>query len=480
MEFYLGILLGLVALIAIVWAFVRSRVGDEPHCRGCGFSLAGLTDPKVCPECGRSLSRRRAVVVGERRSRKKLVVVFLVLGGLSSALLWLDGANRRGFIPVNEYKPGWMLMHEAYLLDDQRASIATDEIIGRIMSGELPADYKGKLLSIALRRHAQTWRSFPDSQWGVITHAISRGEFSIEQCERVWDDVVQSVVLRVPESGVIRCYPGEVQEISWGINFRAGALGAVVFPLDISTEVHATDTDVAQSDVLGRVTVRGPIIQSVRTPSVPGLDPDRPDQLMVFHPSMPTQVGTYRGQIKGEMQCVMHIFGAYLPGMSQEDQDRLSQLSKSFEIPFTIEVVPYGTDGPPVVKPGLLADDPRDLLEFKVVRAWNAADGDGTPGVMYTLRTTQSMDPSVGLGGMLVFEQNGEEIRTTTDYAGHNKPFQSFMVLEGFIEGEVRVSYEYDEANASQHRRLMDRVLGGRVELGVFELPGVPDKPADP
>ena len=170
----------------LVWALVRPRRGAEMHCRRCGFSLAGLTEPERCPECGAALDRKRATVRGERRPRRRLMLTGLGLVVLSSAFVLVDRASVTGFMPVREYKPAWLLMAEAYTLGDRRASLATDEIVRRINLGELNKKHNDRLVSISLARHAQTWRSFPDAQWMVITEAMASQELTRRRSGWCW------------------------------------------------------------------------------------------------------------------------------------------------------------------------------------------------------------------------------------------------------------------------------------------------------
>lgn len=80
------VLLLLVAGSVLLLVGLRGRrVGDEPHCRGCGYKLLGL-ESKVCPECGRSFADSR-VRIGVRVRRVRLIGV-----GLTSLLLAAGGA----------------------------------------------------------------------------------------------------------------------------------------------------------------------------------------------------------------------------------------------------------------------------------------------------------------------------------------------------------------------------------------------------
>src|SRR5918993_5786284 len=55
----------------LIFALRGRRVDDHPVCRKCGFDLVGKpADATRCSECGADLSRRRAVRVGWRETRR--------------------------------------------------------------------------------------------------------------------------------------------------------------------------------------------------------------------------------------------------------------------------------------------------------------------------------------------------------------------------------------------------------------------------
>lgn len=476
MEFYLGILLGLVALIAIVWAFVRSRVGGEPHCRGCGFSLAGLTEPEVCPECGRSLSRRRAVVVGERRNRKKLVVVFLVLGGLSSVLLWLDGANRRGFLPANEYKPAWLLLNEAYLLDDQRASAATDEIVDRIDNLKLGTAWRDRLVRVARDRHRQTWRVFPDSLWAVITRAMIRGELTFEQIGRVYEDTGGEVVdIEVKPYTMKRVYPGDRLLLSGKIRWRDGAPStnhlreAFVFGNEYETLVEfQTPSGVVQAATsgYGRAWVGD------------GLGKNSGSFTCEFQIPESLTPDVHRAEIRVSMK----FDASMLPSLSRvsltdEQKAEFERLGKDIVADFDVDVVELGSEDPLVVEPKSLSDDPSSLIQFELIDHEPALRGYDVPVVEFSIARSQLLDPEIGLAGFIVVQQEDRMHRTAIRLDSGAGPKVDSAVLMSILPGRYSVRYQYSSLYARQSRDGMERVLGGSVDLGEYELPMIVNEP---
>lgn len=492
MEFYLGILLGLVALCAIVWAFVRSRVGDEPHCRGCGFSLAGLSDPEVCPECGRSISRRRAVVVGDRRSRKKLVVVFLVLGGLSSALLWLDGASRRGFIPVSGYKPAWLLMGEAYLLDDQRASAATDEIVDRVQAGELTSEHQDKLLSIALRRHAQTWRGFPDSQWVVIMEAYTRNQLDTQQIFEVMSRYIEGLDLVDPKLGEAVFAPGETRDLTFGIHLRRGNLATT--PIEVITAIRTSDHDIF---LLNHDYYKPKIRSSLGPHAFAGITSGSHDNFAYSRLYVPWVPGEFEGYF--ELQLDLTQFYMRASDRSTEDGIRVrvdpeigteySTIQKenilTYKVPIEFEVVASEAYRYSVLEADSLGSSVSSAVEF-VQKGMYWSDTTKLPMMMtYTIGLNDSFDEeSLGLAGFVVARQGDTVSRDMITHWVDGSPGGGQLSLFHFKPGEVRLTYEHNEAVAVRAFRhvSVSKVLGGPVDLGTITIPEPPEpaEPADP
>src|SRR5687768_14327483 len=93
------------------WRGVRG--GDHPTCRRCNFDLFGRpADSTVCPECGADVTRKRAIVTGQRQRRGGLAVtgaIALVLGLAASGLFgWQVGRT----VEWQRYKPVAWLLHE--------------------------------------------------------------------------------------------------------------------------------------------------------------------------------------------------------------------------------------------------------------------------------------------------------------------------------------------------------------------------------
>lgn len=476
MEFSLGILIGLVGLALLVWAFVRPRRGDEPHCRRCGFSLVGLTEPKNCPECGRELARRRSTVIGSRPSAKRAFVLSAVLLFASGVLVGLDWMNRTGFFPLTEHKPAMLLQAEAYLLGDLRASMATDELVARIGKGTLGTKAEDRLVKTALARHAQTWRAFPDAQWMVITSAMGRNDLSFEQIKRVWDDcIVDARLVEAGKNGGAGPFmPGEAVLFVTGYDTRAGTMGTVGmgdvgFALDTSMSINFENGENKTSQN-ARIATRGAIVQ--RNPLKP--NGERHRDLTSIRTSLPSSIGVHRGVVEYEIDFASEIVAINWPGITTDQLDQLATLKHTYRFPVEFEIVEPEVLDVPVVYTKLSEGDPSRFIEFTVVRAYAASENNGKPGAMFRIGSTLALDPSIGLGGVLVFTQGDKRVTTPV---GYNKPHgssQQFMVFEGFEPGPVRVRYEHDAYQARLLRDRMTSVLGGPIELGTIEIPGPP------
>jgi len=103
-----------VGLGLLAWG-LRGRVVDRrPYCRGCRFELTGLSPEGACPECGRSLAGERAVRIGRRQRRWRVVAAGAALC-LPMAAWWsvigaaaAQGTDYRRWVPA-----GWLVTRVA-------------------------------------------------------------------------------------------------------------------------------------------------------------------------------------------------------------------------------------------------------------------------------------------------------------------------------------------------------------------------------
>lgn len=152
--FLIAVVLAIVGGLGLAMAAVAvrgRRLNDHPICRRCRFDLVGIfPGGAACPECGASLSPRRAVRLGERRMRPAMLAAaatVLVLDlGVGGVTIW---AYRSGF-DLNTIKPAWLLTREAGSRRDAIAGSALGELAARLSRGELDRDHALVALGHAL------------------------------------------------------------------------------------------------------------------------------------------------------------------------------------------------------------------------------------------------------------------------------------------------------------------------------------------
>jgi len=130
----------------LVWRGWPRRVGTEPSCAGCGYSLLNLESNR-CPECGRH--RMRGVLLGKREWNDRRLFVGGAL--IAAALLWgvgpfygflSDGLNWRRLVPTS------LLIHQL-----QSDSIYTVAFSARELNRrQLSAEQENEILALAVAR----------------------------------------------------------------------------------------------------------------------------------------------------------------------------------------------------------------------------------------------------------------------------------------------------------------------------------------
>ena len=197
MDLVLFTILGLVAIVLafglMVFARRGRRVDDHPLCRKCRYDLSGSTDadaglPYACPECGRSLDRRRAVRIGNRVRRTGFIWVglLLILIGLCT-LTGVGFVGKERFVAVQS-RPDWMLILQVNYLQDHAA---IGELYHRGEFGMLDQDQYDRLLPTALDVQADLATPW-DPVWGdFIEQAIDLQMTTPAQEERYMAQVVE-------------------------------------------------------------------------------------------------------------------------------------------------------------------------------------------------------------------------------------------------------------------------------------------------
>ncbi|HZK82146.1 MAG TPA: hypothetical protein VFC46_13785, partial [Humisphaera sp.] len=160
-----------VAIIAIVFALRGRRMDQHPICRRCGFDLFGKPElTKVCGECGSDLNGRRAVRVGRREKRHRLLwvagMVFLACAGWEGRLGWQAGKST----DWNQHKPVFWLERDVHGKYVPARDIALAELARRIAVGTLPKDREAALLNEAFALQADRTRPWIPG-WGTLIEA---------------------------------------------------------------------------------------------------------------------------------------------------------------------------------------------------------------------------------------------------------------------------------------------------------------------
>lgn len=181
--------LGLLAFsLGLLWLGWRGRrVGDHPTCRRCGFDLFGKPpESHVCSECGADLGRQRAVRIGHRRKRQRVIAFAVPVLLCSGAWLGLIGRGTAAKVNWIEYEPAWLLVPQADSKNASRRDAALLELLRRLQNGKLGRGTTDRLVKRALALQADA--SAPWSVvWGeFIEQARNTGDVADAQWERYW------------------------------------------------------------------------------------------------------------------------------------------------------------------------------------------------------------------------------------------------------------------------------------------------------
>lgn len=183
MWFSLGVL-GLALGVTLIALGRRGRrVNDHPICRRCRFDLVGLpTHRPTCPECGASLARRRAVMMGERRPRMQLTaagVLVVMLVVLPAAVL-VSG----GHLGLNRYKPLELLLFETRFANSLELDEIALELNARITRNALDKEEMGRVMDVGLGLQADLRRPWA-VEWGEVMDDVRLAQgASDEQIQR--------------------------------------------------------------------------------------------------------------------------------------------------------------------------------------------------------------------------------------------------------------------------------------------------------
>lgn len=501
MEYYVGLTILAIALGLLFRALVNKRVGNEPYCRRCKFELSGLPYPKVCPECGTDLQTHRAIRIGKGRVRVRPLWWGIGLLALGGVFVGIDAMNRSGFINLTSMKPVRMLYAEAYLLDDRRASVATLEIQGRAVMGAMQAGWDDRLLQIALDRHEQTWRSFPNAQWQVITDAVSARKVDSGRVAQIVNDAGGKLEIVNPGWNGQAAYPGEHVMVPADVKWRAGeaqawmaapfqegfflVTTADIQPIGLRTKIGSL------SDTQSNMWIETPLEKS--NAQVQFVTPFmyRHDLTPSFQIPADMKPGTYRAKLVVRA----HRFASQIDelALQEEGMSAIPELveCKVLEETFSFTVAETGSQDPKPITGdhfGKASNTNQRFMKFRLIALF---EQHGSLYAEYEIARLSWLSEDTGLAGVLVFEQDGKEIKSPPFCITHNRTVATNMFgtgpipvvnLDGFHSGPVNVRYEYYPGIARNYRHEMSRVLKGPVQLDSFAIPeDVPNrKPRSP
>jgi len=206
------VLTGIVLLIVIGGSLhlIRAgwrgkRIDDHPLCRKCGYDLSGTPQlPDTCPECGARLSRRRAVRIGNRQRRPRMVWlgIWLLVLSIGLGVAYTEAVTRHVEIDWASYKPLWLLRIEARDPDVEVRVRAMNLIQRRTRGGDLSAGQWRALVRDGTAAqadphshwdHGWAWtlgdaREFgfiDDTAWTDLLHTAADGALRLEVRPRV-------------------------------------------------------------------------------------------------------------------------------------------------------------------------------------------------------------------------------------------------------------------------------------------------------
>lgn len=176
-----------VGLVLTIIGLRGKRIGDDPHCRKCGYNLNGLTGTR-CPECGASFADGR-VKIGIRRRR----FVPLVLG-LCLLLLSFAGQGSRMYVDakgVNWFRfyPTVSLVRHAVEGD----RLAHQELEKRVEKDLVRAQDLDAIINAALERQKAYINNRAFGRWTYLLAMLEdKGRLSDTQRNQFFDRLISA------------------------------------------------------------------------------------------------------------------------------------------------------------------------------------------------------------------------------------------------------------------------------------------------
>lgn len=181
--FLISLVVFIVGIVLLVRGIRGEWVGEDPHCRACGFNLRGRDPASTrCSECGAELERG-AITDGFRRRRAGLIwmgLVMAVVGGAMPAL-WSVYFVRN--IDWATLKPASWLFADLDSSDVRARNIAWRELQRRIDVGSMSAGTANELLDKILARQADRTKKW-DTIYGDLFEGMTRYKVDQARVER--------------------------------------------------------------------------------------------------------------------------------------------------------------------------------------------------------------------------------------------------------------------------------------------------------
>ena len=209
LEMVLGVLLGGVGLFLLIDGWRGQRIGREPRCRKCGYSLIGRVEGHDrCPECGSWLDLSGAVLYGDKRRRPKRLLLGLTVLLLATGWLVMRTAASLEMIDVMSHKPTW------WLFNDMKADSyrATGELCKRLVARKLSQAQIDRITDWVLAKQADRQGLWVDD-WADFVETSHRCGL-IDQAR--WERYIrQGYAVQVRIRPVVRA--GDALPVEWRV-----------------------------------------------------------------------------------------------------------------------------------------------------------------------------------------------------------------------------------------------------------------------
>ncbi|MDB5295802.1 MAG: hypothetical protein JWO31_1785 [Phycisphaerales bacterium] len=161
----------LLCLVLVAVAYRGRPVDNHPLCRRCGFDLTGKpVDSFVCSECGADLNAPRAVRIGHRQPRRRLLAAAAAVGLLAAGWVGIAGYGRASKVDWNRHAPAWWLVREAKGKDAATRDLALVELAQRISVNALSRPRVDELAELGLLHQTDRSATWVPG-WGDIVEA---------------------------------------------------------------------------------------------------------------------------------------------------------------------------------------------------------------------------------------------------------------------------------------------------------------------